>query len=103
MTTTANSPLSERLAALDFEEEISCLTGLPGHVITGVLMGIDTAPETSEQVWQAVQGLEAAQELYKMGINSEYCWVHPWPDGGWTCPVCRKEEEEGARNAEREQ
>jgi hypothetical protein len=93
MTTTASSPLSERMAALELEQEISCLTGLPGHVVQAVIIGFDTSPETSERVWQAVQGLEAAQELAADGINSEYCWVHPFPNGGWTCQLCRKEEE----------
>lgn len=24
------------------------------------------------------------------GINDEYCWIHRSPNGGWTCPLCRK-------------
>ncbi len=99
MTTTANSPLSERFRVLALEQEISCLTGLPGHVIQGVVLGFDTSPETSERVWQAVRGIQAAQELAADGIGPEYCWVHPAPNGGWTCQLCR--EEKGETNEKR--
>lgn len=72
MSTTANSPLSERFQALNWEQEISAITGLPGHVVQAVIIGFDTSPETSERVWQAVQGLEAEQKLAADGTGPEY-------------------------------